>query len=179
MEHAGPDQSLTALAELAARRLRGRTLACAESFTAGLLCQTMASVEESSDWFRGGVVSYQSEVKHAVLGVGPGPVVAESAAEEMAVGVARLLGADVAIATTGVAGPPEQDGRPPGEVVIGWVVDGRIGSETLHIPGDPETVIERGTRAAIARLTAALTGDEADQPLSDQPLSDQPLSDQH
>jgi nicotinamide-nucleotide amidase len=161
MTDTGPDDSLTTLAELASRRLHGRTLACAESFTAGLLCQSMAAVEGSADWFRGGIVSYQSEVKHAVLGVRPGPVVAESAARDMAVGVARLLSADVAVATSGVAGPTEQDGRPPGEVVIGWVVDGRIGAETMHIPGDAEMVIERGTRAAIVRLTAALAG-EAD-----------------
>ena len=165
MDAAGVDQSLTALAELAAQRLHGRTLACAESFTAGLLCQAMASVESSADWFRGGVVSYQSKVKHDVLRVRPGPVVAEAAAKDMAVGVARLMEADAAVATTGVAGPTEQDGRPPGEVVIGWVVDGHIGAETLHIPGDPETVIERGARAAIARLTAALSGD-VDQPLN-------------
>ncbi|UDY37461.1 CinA family protein [Dermatobacter hominis] len=168
MEPAGPDRSLTTLAELAAQRLQGRTLACAESFTAGLLCQAMASVESSSDWFRGGLVSYQSRVKHEVLGVRPGPVVAEAAARDMAVGVARLLDADIAVATTGVAGPTEQDGRPPGEVVIGWMVDGHVGAETLHIPGDPETVIERGARAAIVRLTAALSGEEAARPLSDQ-----------
>ncbi len=156
MSTADTDPTLSTLAELMARRLDGRTVACAESFTAGTLCQALASVEGSGDWFRGGVVSYQADVKHEVLGVRPGPVVEESAAREMAAGVARLLGADAAVATTGVAGPDPQDGRPPGVVVVGWFVDGRAGAETLEVPGDPEDVISRGARAALARLSAAL-----------------------
>jgi nicotinamide-nucleotide amidase len=159
----GDEPSLSELAEGAARRLRGRCVACAESFTAGLLCQSLASVERSSDWFCGGVVAYRSRIKHDVLGVRPGPVVTEEAARDMAVGVARLLGADVAVATTGVAGPTEQDGRPPGHVVVGWVVEGRIGSRTLHIEGGPRTVVERGARAALVLLAAALDARDRDR----------------
>lgn len=159
MEHIGVDSSITTLAELAANWLDGRTLACAESFTAGLICQAMASVESSADWFRGGVVAYQSSIKQDLLGVSPGPVVDEHAAQEMAIGVSRLMRADVAVSTTGVGGPSTQDGVPPGVVVIGWCIGTTTGATTMRIPGDPSTVIERGARAAVVQLTAALTGD--------------------
>ena len=69
--------------------------------------------------FRGGVVSYASEVKFDLLDVSPGPVVNEPAAVEMAEGVQRLLGADVGLGLTGVAGPTEQDDVPVGTVCIG------------------------------------------------------------
>jgi nicotinamide-nucleotide amidase len=156
MSVADPDPTLETLAELMSRRLGGRQLACAESFTAGALCQALVSVEGSGNWFRGGLVSYQSNVKQELLGVRPGPVVEESAAREMAAGVARLLRADAAVATTGVAGPASQDGRPPGVVIIGWCVDGRTGAETLELPGDPRDIVSRGTRAALAFLSTAL-----------------------
>ena len=156
MDGVASDPTLTTLAELMSRRLDGRTVACAESFTAGLLCQSLATVEGSGEWFRGGIVTYQAQVKHDVLGVRPGPVVEEDAAIDMAVGTARLLGSDAAVATTGVAGPTIQDGRPPGVVVIGWVVDGRTGAETMQFGGEPVEIIHRGVRAALARLSAAL-----------------------
>ena len=70
--------------------------------------------------FRGAVVSYASEVKFDLLGVSPGPVVSEAAAAEMAAGVRRLLGADVGLALTGVAGPAEQDGVPSARCASAW-----------------------------------------------------------
>ena len=151
------DQTLAALAELAAQRRRGRSIACAESFTAGLVAQSLASATDAAEWFRGGVVAYHAQVKHTLLGVSPGPVVQESAAREMAAGVAKLLGADVGMSTTGVAGPDPQRGRPAGTVVIGWWVEGFEGADTLQFSGDPESVVLKGTRAALARLAAALS----------------------
>lgn len=151
------DQTLSALAELAAQRRNGRTIACAESCTAGLVAQSLASAENASEWFRGGVVAYSSEVKWDVLGVTRGPVVEESAAREMAEGVAKLLGADVGVSTTGVAGPGAQEGRPAGTLVVGWWVEGSAGADTLHFDGDTETVILKGTRATLARLAATLS----------------------
>jgi nicotinamide-nucleotide amidase len=95
---------------------RGQTLAVAESLTGGMVASRLVAVPGASEWFRGGVVSYASEVKHEVLGVPEGPVVSEAAAIAMADGVRRLLGADVGLATTGVAGPTEMEGQPPGTV---------------------------------------------------------------
>ena len=77
-------------AERVGELLRGRTLATAESCTAGLVAQALAATEGSMDWFRGWIVAYQSGVKRELLGVEPGPVVTESAACQMALGAARL-----------------------------------------------------------------------------------------
>lgn len=132
--------------------LDGRTLAVAESCTAGLLAQRLASVEGSSEWFRGGVVAYMSEVKHKVLGVRSDNVVQKSAAIEMASGVARVLGSQVALSTTGIAGPEPADGIDAGTVILGWFVDGESGAVRLHLPGEPEAVIHAAVQAAIELL---------------------------
>ena len=116
-------------------RRRGLTLAVAESVTGGLVGGRLTGVAGSSDVFRGGVVSYASEVKRAVLGVADGPVVTESAAREMAHGVRDLLGADVGMSLTGVAGPSEQEGRPAGTLFVGLVGPGFDDVELARLPG--------------------------------------------
>jgi nicotinamide-nucleotide amidase len=100
-------------------RARGLTLGVAESLTGGLVASRLTAVAGASDWFRGAVVSYAAEVKRSLLGVGPGPVVSESAAAEMAAGARAALGADVGLALTGVAGPAEAEGQPVGTVWVG------------------------------------------------------------
>jgi nicotinamide-nucleotide amidase len=82
------------------------------------------------------VVSYASEVKREVLGVGPGPVVSEDAACAMALGACRVLGADVAVAATGVAGPDPQEGQQPGTVWLATAVAGDVESTMVRLPGD-------------------------------------------
>ena len=79
----------------------------------------IADVPGASDVFRGSIVSYASEVKFDVLGVPEGPVVSLEAAAAMAAGARRVLGADVGVAVTGVAGPDEQEGHPVGTVFVG------------------------------------------------------------
>jgi nicotinamide-nucleotide amidase len=102
-------------------RARGLTLATAESVTGGLVAARLTEVPGSSDVFRGAIVSYATDVKQTLLGVGEGPVVSERAAREMAHGVRRRLGADVGLALTGVAGPAEQDGQPVGTLFFAMV----------------------------------------------------------
>jgi nicotinamide-nucleotide amidase len=122
---------------VAARLLaRGATLAVAESVTGGLIASRLVNVAGASQWFRGGVVSYASEVKFDLLGVARGPVVSASAAEEMAAGVRRVLGADVGLSVTGVAGPEEQDGQPAGTVFIGVATHDNVEHALVHLPGD-------------------------------------------
>ena len=96
---------------------RALTLGVAESLTGGLLAARIVAVPGASEWFRGAVVAYDSAVKRSLLGVGDGPVVTGEAAAAMADGARRVLDADVGLATTGVAGPTEQEGRPVGTVV--------------------------------------------------------------
>ncbi len=91
------DNEINSAAEDAAERLSGRSVACAESFTGGLASQALASVEGSADWFRGGVVAYNTETKRRVLGVGSEPVISERCAVAMARGVRDLMDAEVAI----------------------------------------------------------------------------------
>jgi nicotinamide-nucleotide amidase len=116
-----------------ALRARGLTLALAESLTGGLVGSRLTAIPGCSDVFRGGVVSYASEVKFDLLGVTPGPVVSESAALQMAEGVRRVLGADVGLGLTGVAGPTEQDGLPVGTVCIGLATATGSHATTLHL----------------------------------------------
>jgi nicotinamide-nucleotide amidase len=116
-------------------RSKGWSLGLAESVTGGLVGARITGIPGSSEVFRGSIVSYATDVKQAVLGVSPGPVVTEAAALEMAHGARRVLGADVGLALTGVAGPAEQDGMPPGTLCVGLVwPDGRL-ARTLRLPG--------------------------------------------
>jgi nicotinamide-nucleotide amidase len=116
-------------------RDRGWSLGLAESVTGGLVGARLTGIPGSSEVFRGGIVSYASEVKRELLGVGDGPVVSEEAALAMARGARRVLGADVGLALTGVAGPAEQDGRPPGTLCVGLVWPDGERTAALRLPG--------------------------------------------
>jgi len=119
-------------------RRRGWSLGLAESVTGGLVGARLTGIPGSSEVFRGAIVSYATDVKQRVLGVGEGPVVTEPAALEMARGARRVLGSDVALSLTGVAGPGEQDGLPAGTLCIGLVwPDGEL-TTTLRLPGQRE-----------------------------------------
>ncbi len=111
---------------------RGWTLGLAESMTGGLVAARMTAVPGASTWFRGGVVSYASEVKFNLLEVPQGPVVSEASAAAMASGVRELLGADVGLSVTGVAGPTEQDGQPVGTVWLGCDLAGEMHTHLLQ-----------------------------------------------
>ena len=78
----------------------------------------LTAIPGASDVFRGAIVSYASEVKFDLLEVAPGPVVNEPTAVQMAEGAQRVLGADVGLGLTGVAGPAEQDDVAVGTVCI-------------------------------------------------------------
>ncbi len=138
-------------------RARGWSLAVAESLTGGLMGARLCGVPGASDVFRGGVIAYDPEVKFGVLGVPEGPVVTTEAAEQMALGAARVCGADVAVATTGVAGPDESEGRPVGTVCIGVVVGDRPPvSAELRLPGRRNQVREFSVISALALVRREL-----------------------
>ena len=121
-------------------RAQGLTLGTAESLTGGLIASRLTAVPGASDVVRGSVVSYASEVKHDLLGVPEGPVVTEDAAAAMAEGACRVLGCDVAVAVTGVAGPAEQEGVPAGTVFYATTVDGVTETGMVRYPFDRERV---------------------------------------
>ncbi len=132
---------------------RGWSLGCAESLTGGALGSRITSVAGASEYFRGSIVSYATEVKEDLLAVPAwvldehGPV-SEPVARAMAAGARDRLKADVAVALTGVAGPTEQ-GRPIGTVVV--AVAGPLGeaAREVRLPGDRNTVRTLAVSAAL------------------------------
>jgi nicotinamide-nucleotide amidase len=135
----------------------GQTLAVAESLTGGLLAARIVDVPGASAVLRGGVVAYATDLKAALLGVDGDLLAQEGAvhprvAAQMADGVRRRLGATWGLATTGVAGPDPQDGRPPGTVYLGVAGPADVRSVGLVIAGD-RAAVRRGTvDAALALL---------------------------
>jgi nicotinamide-nucleotide amidase len=118
-------------------RARGWTLGLAESLTGGLVGSRISDAPGSSEIFRGSIVSYATDVKRSVLGVTAEQVVSAECAMQMAEGARRVLGADVGLAVTGVAGPTEQEGQPVGTVFFGLAMPGRE-PEAVHtrLPGN-------------------------------------------
>jgi nicotinamide-nucleotide amidase len=147
--------------EMAVARLmldRHLTLAVAESLTGGLVSSRLVSVPGASEWYRGGVVAYSSEVKRDLLGVQDDvPVVSAECAIAMAAGVRSRLKSDVGLSTTGVAGPSEQDGRPPGTVFVGLALPGAEPEAVeLRLPGDRERVRDYSSISAFDLLRRRL-----------------------
>ncbi|MDP1819391.1 MAG: CinA family protein [Acidimicrobiales bacterium] len=132
---------------------RNLTVAVAESLTGGSLTAALAAASDASQWLRGGLVAYSSDVKHAVLGVRPGPVVSEEAALDLAVGITKLLGGDLGLAVTGVGGPAPQDDQPPGTVWAGVHHAGTTDAHLLQLEGTPEEIVDA---AVVAVLQLAL-----------------------
>jgi len=144
---------------------RGLSLAVAESLTGGLVSSTLVEVPGASRVLRGAVVAYATEVKAEVLGVDRALLAAQGAvdplvARQMASGVARLLRAEVGIATTGVAGPDPQDGFAPGTVFVAVALGGRSRSLELWLEGD-RAEIRAGARDGALDLALAELSDPA------------------
>jgi competence/damage-inducible protein CinA-like protein len=138
----------------------GLTLAVAESVTGGLIASRIVAIPGASKWFRGGVVSYASEVKRDILGVGPGPVVSEEAAVAMAVGIRDRLGSDVGLSVTGVAGPEPQDGQPVGTVWVGIADHKGAAAQQLALLGgrDRDQIRQISVISALDQLRHHLLG---------------------
>lgn len=127
-------------------REREATLGTAESLTGGLIASAITSVAGSSEVMLGGIVSYAVSVKHAVLGVDQGVLdtvgpVSEECAGQMAEGARRVLGCDLSVAVTGIAGPGgAEPGKPVGTVWFGRATPRGTTCECLCFPGDRQTV---------------------------------------
>ncbi len=157
----GTDDETMESAVLDLLRAQGRSLALAESVTGGLVAARITSVPGASDVFRGSVVSYTTEVKQHVLGVPEGPVVTAEAAMTMAEGAARVMGADVGLALTGVAGPTEQDGQPVGTLFVGLCIDGASEAVHLRLPGDRDQMRQFATISTLNLLRLRLLDRQA------------------
>ncbi len=144
-----PEKELVSL--LSARSL---TFACAESCTGGLVAGKITDVPGCSSVFLGGVVSYAYSVKENVLGVSAGLLAEKGAvcaevAEQMARGVRALTGADISVATTGVAGPGPAEGKPAGLVYIAASFGEKTVAVENHFVGTREEVREQAAAKAL------------------------------
>jgi nicotinamide-nucleotide amidase len=143
---------------------RGLTLAAMESCTGGLLSDTITNVPGSSRYFKGGIVSYMTEVKE-MMGVDPAiigehGVVSAQTAAAMAAAVRQRLQADIGVGITGVAGPEPQDGVPVGQVYIAIDGGGKVPSQELAFQfAQSRTAIKRrAVTQTIMLLRRALVG---------------------
>lgn len=147
-------------------RNQGMTLASAESCTGGLLAKRMTDIPGSSEVFKGGVVAYVNSVKTNVLGVLP-TIIDESGAVSrpvaiaMAAGVRRIIGSDLAVAITGVAGPAQDEqGNPVGTVYVALSAGGRHWCRELHLGADRTRIRIMSVNHALDMMRRYLTGAE-------------------
>jgi nicotinamide-nucleotide amidase len=140
---------------------RRETLATAESLTGGEVASTIVEIPGVSAVYRGGLVVYATDLKHALAGVPLGLLddrgpVDPDVALALAAGARERCGADWGIATTGVAGPDAQDGKPPGLVFV--AVSGPVGEavERLELEGNRAAVRSGSVTAVLNLLVAQL-----------------------
>ena len=150
--------------EIVARLLQGRTLAVAESCSAGLLAARIASRPGASEYFAGGVVSYSNAAKTELLGVPAALIeskgaVSNEVAEAMAAGARERFDADVSVAITGVAGPGGgTTEKPVGYVCFNATAEGSPSiSRDPVIPGGRNTIRERSALVAMHLLRVLLS----------------------
>ncbi len=139
---------------------RGLTLGTGESLTAGLIASTLAEIPGCSTMLRGAIVAYHPDLKRDLLRVPEEDlargVVSRAVAIAMATGASTVLGADIGIGTTGVAGPDPHDGEPAGSV---WIaVCGPDGTRSRHltIPGERQEVRRQTVAACFALVLDGL-----------------------
>jgi PncC family amidohydrolase len=135
---------------------RAQTVACAESITGGGLADLLSGTPGASATYVGGVVSYATRVKRDLLGVTAAQVVSADCAAQLATGVRDLLGADWAVATTGVAGPDTQDDQPVGTVYVGVAGPGGVVVHHVSLDGDRRSIRAQACREAIQALLDAV-----------------------
>jgi nicotinamide-nucleotide amidase len=157
------------VAELLLARCRelGLVLATAESCTGGLVGARLTDVPGSSEAYAGGVVAYSDELKARLLGVpaetlGRHGAVSAETARAMAEGAMAALGADVAVAVTGVAGPGGGTrAKPVGLVYVHAATRESEEAREVYIPGDRESIRARATAISLHALRRLLTRSDA------------------
>ena len=137
---------------------RGSTVSVAESCTGGLIGKLLTDEPGSSAYFRGGVIAYADDVKQAVLDVSARTLaahgaVSEPVAQEMAAGVRRLMGSDVGLSVTGIAGPTgATPSKPVGTVCFAAAYSDGARVETRLFPGSRGEIRESSALAVLALL---------------------------
>lgn len=146
-------------------RSAGQTVATAESLTGGQLAVRFTETPGASETYLGGVVTYATQLKQTILDV-PGEiverygVVSAECARAMASGVMAHAGATFGLATTGVAGPTEQEGKPVGTVFVGIAGPGLLEAVALELTGDREAITRRTCDEALSAFADILRREE-------------------
>ena len=163
MAESRPEANALVINALVAREY---TIAVAESLTGGQLVAALVDVAGASATVNGGVVAYNTALKASVLGVSTSLLASRGAvdpevARQMATGVRHALAvdgrdADVGLATTGVAGPEEQDGQPVGTVFLGIAIGDRVESVELSLSGTRRDIQSATVEAALTTLLGLL-----------------------
>lgn len=146
-------------------RASGSTVATAESLTGGRLAVALTDTPGASETYLGGVVTYATELKASVLDVDQQiidehGVVSPECAKAMASGVRALAGATFGISTTGVAGPTDQEGKPPGTVFVGIAGPGLLEVVALELSGKRGQIQDRTVREALDAFESVLRREE-------------------
>jgi nicotinamide-nucleotide amidase len=157
-----PSAAADLVARLTARR---QTVAVAESLTGGLVTAALTAVAGASAVVRGGVLAYATDLKAQVLGVDAGLLahvgsVHPDVAEQMAGGVRSLMGATYGLATTGVAGPDQVDGKPVGTVYVAVVGPVLARVKALSLSGDRADIRTLSVEAVLALLAEQLGAEQ-------------------
>lgn len=145
---------------------KGLTISTAESCTGGMVAARLTSVSGASGAFPFGAVTYCNDAKHKVLGVSAETLeafgaVSEKTAEEMAFGVRKIMGADIGVSVTGVAGPNPSEGKPVGLVFVGVSSDAYSAVLENHFSGDRESVRKQAADIALRLALHAAEQTEA------------------
>ncbi len=136
-------------------RLKGKTLATAESCTGGGIGNALTAVPGASKVFKGGIISYCNEIKERLLKVAPEVLerygaVSAQVAQEMARGARLALNADIGISVTGLAGPDgDEYGNPVGTVHIGYTDADKCVSMVFHFKGNREEIRAQAVEQAL------------------------------
>lgn len=157
------DAAASVVATLTARHW---SIAVAESLTGGLLTAELVRIPGASLVLRGGIVAYDTSIKHSVLGVDAEVLAAHGAvhpdvAAQMASGVREVFTvagepAYIGISTTGVAGPDPQDGQPVGTVYLGFAIGSQVRTTHLQLTGSRAEIRSAVVAAALEELGGLL-----------------------
>ncbi len=140
-------------------KLAQLTLSVAESITGGMLSQRISSLAGSSEYFRGGIIAYHNTQKISLLSVKPETirkytVISEQVALEMVRGLKKLIRTDLCIATTGIAGPANEEffGNIIGRVYIAFIVKNVERVKSFHFTGTRDAIRKQTTAVALNYL---------------------------
>ena len=148
---------MTAEALIRALTEKGLTVATCESLTGGMICSTLVDVPGASKVVRGGLVTYQTEVKTRLAGVDAALIQAEgvvsaAVAKAMAQGARERLQSDIAVSATGMASPGGPDEPPAGTVFVGVASAKGVRAIGLHLTGDRQAIRQQTVEQAIQAI---------------------------